>query len=286
MIVVAGYWVSLATSRHLRTKTRSRPYRDASMTMPKYLPRPMLLKYIASDLPHTMPPPSCLRNRTEMMSPSRLVRTRLNSFQSLSTETVSLTPPLKLSASCRSATSRRNVGYSEAVLLCTKWPCKCQGALAQPTKAFRAEISAAAMALAAYELLQGTNTNDSRGRMHHIEGASSYLNAFPELFHFLELLCIFDALGARKSSCFSTSKWWQGTVDRFGDSIYGASLRMITSLRTVLEQCDESMGLPASVEEYERWSSLIKMASRMESAFLDWFQMMTAQLSLCQCLNA
>ncbi len=171
-----------------------------------------------------------------------------------------------------------------------------QGALAQPTKAFRAEIFAAAMALAAYELLQGTNTNDSRGWMHHIEGASSYLNAFPELdvcsfgpqisFHFLETLCIFDALGARKPSCFSTSKWWRSTVDRFGDSIYGALLRMITSLPTILQQCDESMGLHASVEAYERWSSLIQMAFRMENAFLDWFQMMTAQPSLCQSLIA
>ena len=171
-----------------------------------------------------------------------------------------------------------------------------QGALAQPTKAFRAEIFAAAMALAAYELLQGTNTNDSRGWMHHIEGASSYLNAFPDLdvcsfghqisFHFLETLCIFDALGARKPSCFSTSKWWQSTVDRFGDSIHGALLRMITSLPKVLQQCDESMGLPASVEAYERWSSLIQMAFRTENGFLDWFQMITAQFSLCQSLIA
>ena len=167
-----------------------------------------------------------------------------------------------------------------------------QGALAQPTKAFRAEIFAAVMALATYELLQGTDAGKSRGWMHHIEGASSYLNAFPELdvcsfshqlsFHFLETICIFDALGARKPSCFSTSKWWRSTVDRFGDQMYGALLRMITSLPTVLQQCDESLALRASVEAYKRWSTLLQMTFRMENAFLDWFQTTTSQLSICQ----
>lgn len=171
-----------------------------------------------------------------------------------------------------------------------------QGVLAQPTKAFRAEIFAAAMVLAAYELLQGTDANESRGWMYHIEGASSYLNAFPELdvcsfghqisFHFLETLCIFDALGARQPSCFSTSKWWRSTVDRIGDPIYGGLLRMITSLPTVLQQSDVLMELPASVEAYERWSTLLQMAFRMENAFLDWFQIMAAQLSLTQPTSA
>lgn len=128
--------------------------------------------------------------------------------------------------------------------------------------------------------------------MYHIEGVSSYLNAFPKLdvcafshqfsLHFLETICIFDALGAPKPSCFSTSKWWRSTVDRFGDDSYGALLRMITSLPTVLQQCDESMVLPASVEAYARWSTLLQMAFRLEKAFLDWFHMMTARLSLCQ----
>lgn len=128
--------------------------------------------------------------------------------------------------------------------------------------------------------------------MYHIEGASSYLNAFPKFgvcafshqlsSHFLETICIFDALGARKPSCFSTSKWWRSTVDRFGDDMYGALLRMITSLPTVLQLCDESMVLPASVEAYARWSALLQMAFRLEKAFLDWFHTMTARLSLCQ----
>lgn len=167
-----------------------------------------------------------------------------------------------------------------------------RGALIQPAKGFRAEIFAAAMALATYELLQGTNASESRGWMYHIEGASSYLNAFPELdvssfshqmsFHFLETICIFDALGARKPSCFSTSEWWRSTVDGLGDKLYGALLRMITSLPTVLQQCDELMALPASAEAYEIWSILLQTAFRVKNAFSDWLQMTKTQLSLCQ----
>lgn len=50
--------------------------------------------------------------------------------------------------------------------------------------------------------------------MAHIEGATSYLNMFPDLnvcefsheacFHFLETICIFDALGARRPNCVSS----------------------------------------------------------------------------------
>ena len=167
-----------------------------------------------------------------------------------------------------------------------------KGALIQPTKAFRPEIFAAAMALATYELLQGSSVSENRGWMYHIEGASSYLNAFPELdvcsfshqlsFHFLETIYIFDALGARRPSCFSTSIWWRSTVDRFGDHLYGALLRMITDLPTLLQQCDESMKLPSSVEANEKRSTLLQMAFHIETAFRDWFQTMTAQVSLCQ----
>lgn len=167
-----------------------------------------------------------------------------------------------------------------------------QASLVQPVKDFRVEIFAAAMALATFELLQGTDANKSRGWLHHIEGASSYLNAFPELdvcsfshqisFHFLETICIFDALGARKPSCFSTSKWWRSTVDRFGNLVYGALLRMITSLPTLLEQCDESIASPANLDVYDRQSTLLQKAFRIEIAFLSWFQTMTAELSRCQ----
>lgn len=117
----------------------------------------------------------------------------------------SLTLQSKLSASCRSATSSRNVGYYEAVIRSTTGASQAlQGALAQPTNSFKAEIFAAARAPAIYEMLQGTNAGKSRGWMYHIEGASSYLNAYPRLdvcsfihqmsFHFRETICISDAL--------------------------------------------------------------------------------------------
>ncbi|KAL2051034.1 hypothetical protein ABVK25_008628 [Lepraria finkii] len=95
-----------------------------------------------------------------------------------------------------------------------------QVAIAQPIKSFRMEIFATLMGLAAYELLQGKATAGERGGgwMAHIEDATSYLNMFPDLnlcefsheacFHFLETLCIFDALGARRPNCFSSWKWW------------------------------------------------------------------------------
>ena len=167
-----------------------------------------------------------------------------------------------------------------------------QEALAQPTNAFRPEIFAAVTALATYELLQGSDGSQSRGWLHHIEGASSYLNAFPELdvcsfshqmsFHFLETICVFDALGARRPSCFSTSKWWQNTVDRFGHQSYGTLLRMITFLPRVLQQCDESMTLPASVEANKRWVDLLQMTFRTECSFIDWMKTTMAQPSLYQ----
>lgn len=50
---------------------------------------------------------------------------------------------------------------------------------------------------------------------------------------------------------------------------------MITSLPAVLQQYDESLTLPASVEAYEKWSTLLRMALRMENAFLNGFQMNT-----------
>lgn len=91
-----------------------------------------------------------------------------------------------------------------------------QGALAQPTNSFKPEFFAATMALATYELLQGTGTSKSCGwitilkepRLTWTPSPSStfVLSVHQMSFHFLETLCIFDAFGARKPSCFSTSK--------------------------------------------------------------------------------
>ena len=165
-------------------------------------------------------------------------------------------------------------------------------ALAQPKKAFRPDIFATVVVLATNELLQGSDGSQSRGWIHHIEGASSYLNAFPKLdvcwfshqmpFRFLETICIFDALGARRPSCFSTSKWWQNTVDRFGDQSYGTLLRTITFHPTILQQSDESLALPASIKAHERWVDLLHMIFRTECSFIGWMKTTTAQLSLYQ----
>lgn len=135
------------------------------------------------------------------------------------------------------------------------------------------------MALATYELLQGSSVSENRAWMYHIEGASSHLNHFPELdvcscslqlsFLSLETICRFDALGARKPPCFSTSEWWRRTVDRFRDHLYGALLRVVTSLPTLLQEWDESMELSTSVGAYERWFNLLQMAFCIETTFLN-----------------
>lgn len=159
-----------------------------------------------------------------------------------------------------------------------------QRSLTKSRDGFQAEIFAATMVLATYELLQGTNAQ-GRGWMFHIEGATTYLNMFPSLdvhtfshqlsFHFLETICIFDALGARKPSCFSDSKWWKDSVDQFAGEAYGALLRMITSLPSVLQQCDAANGLSPSKETSGTWLKLLRLSLRMEDAFLEWFQRTT-----------
>ncbi len=150
------------------------------------------------------------------------------------------------------------------------------------TRGFRMEIFATAMALAAYELLS-PNARSERGIgwMAHIEGAVIYLNMFPGLdilaschqlsFHFLESICIFDALGVRKPNGFSNSKSWRNNVDRLNDQGYGALLRMITTLPSVLEKIDEAQEMVGG-EEGAGWMGLLGLCHRLEAAFLDWFE--------------
>ena len=147
---------------------------------------------------------------------------------------------------------------------------------------FRVEIFATAMALAFHELLsQNARSERSIGWMAHIEGAVTYLSIFPGFdvfalchqlsFHFLETICIFDALGARKPNCFSNSKWWRNNVDRLSDQAYGALLRMITTLPSVLEKIDEAQEMVGGEEEAE-WMGLLGVCQKLEAAFLDWFE--------------
>ena len=147
---------------------------------------------------------------------------------------------------------------------------------------FRVEIFATSMALAFYELLSQTSRSEpSIGWMSHIEGAVAYLGMFPDFdvfalchqlsFHFLETICIFDALGARKPNCFSNSKWWRNSVDRLSDQGYGALLRMITTLPSVLEKIDEAQET-VDGEEEAGWIGLLGVCQRLETAFLGWFE--------------
>ena len=150
------------------------------------------------------------------------------------------------------------------------------------------------MGLAAYELLQGQATTGERGRgwMAHIEGATPYLNMYPDLnvyefsheacFHFLETICIFDALGARRPSCFSSSKWWRYSVDRLGDQGYEALLRMITTLPAVLEKADAAISLPPTAQAATTWTELLALCERLEDAFLDWFERNLGGNETCQ----
>ena len=147
---------------------------------------------------------------------------------------------------------------------------------------FRVEIFATSMALAFYELLsQNARSERSIGWMSHIEGAVAYLSMFPDFdvfalchqlsFHFLETICIFDALGARKPNCFSNSKWWRNSVDRLSDQGYGALLRMITTLPSVLEKIDAGQDIVGGEEE-AGWMGLLGVCQKLEVAFLDWFE--------------
>ncbi|KAL6720026.1 hypothetical protein ACLMJK_001947 [Lecanora helva] len=146
---------------------------------------------------------------------------------------------------------------------------------------FMIEIFATMMILGVYELLQGTKL-EGESWMAHFEGGATYINMFPSLdvskvspqmtFHFLEAICIFDALASRKQNTCSKSKWWRNTVDQFGGKAYGSLLRMLTSLPGVLEQCDRAMLLTSSAEAVSEWTRLLQLCLRLEHAFFNWLK--------------
>ena len=156
-----------------------------------------------------------------------------------------------------------------------------QGALARPQSSFQAELFASINVLATYEILQGRNMS-GKGWMYHIEGATKYLNMFPDMdvttfshqlaFHFLEMICIFDALGARRPACFSGSEWWKKSMDIYAGAVYGALLRMLTTLPDLLAQCDQALSLPSSDTTLRVWTQLLQRAYQTEAAFLEWYQ--------------
>ena len=156
-----------------------------------------------------------------------------------------------------------------------------QSALREADNMFKLDIFAATMTLGTYELYNGT-TRHARGWMLHVEGGMAYLKMFSSMgrcalnhqmaFHFLETVCVFDALGSRKPNLFSRSKWWKDSVDRFGGSAYGPLLRMLTSLPGVLQRCDRAKCLELSTEAIIEWTRLLRLCLRLEDAFLDWFR--------------
>ncbi len=164
-----------------------------------------------------------------------------------------------------------------------------RNAIAKPSSEFSFEIFAATLTLSAYELLQGNTPGQGHGWMFHVEGATSYLNKFQSIpcetsasrqisFHFLETICIFDALGARRPSPFSTTKRWQNSVDQFSDEVYGALLRVVTTLPTILEQSDEAAKLSTDVEAVATWQRLVDSCVRLETALAAWFERTKRQI--------
>lgn len=162
--------------------------------------------------------------------------------------------------------------------------------MAEPNPKFSMEIFAVTMTLSGFELLLGDVSDQRRSWMHHVEGAISYLNTLPPSsysdfacshvsFHFLESLCIFDALGARRPSSFSPSKWWQISVDKYGDEIYGALLRLMTMLPAILEQCDQTATLPEDAYMVESCKALFASCSWLEIQFAAWYDNTRQQLA-------
>ena len=181
--------------------------------------------------------------------------------------------------------NRGNHIFPQSLLLYNRALKGLQSSLVQHGHGFKVEIFAAMMILGVYELLQGTSV-EGKSWMAHFEGGATYINLFsysdviktsPQMaFHFLEAICIFDALATRKQTWCSTSKWWRDTVDQFGGEAYGSLLRMLTSLPGVLEQCDRAMSLEISSEAVDEWIRLLRLCLRLEDAFLGWLKRTTA----------
>ena len=181
--------------------------------------------------------------------------------------------------------NRGNHIFPQSYLLYNRALKGLQSSLAQHGHEFKVEIFAAMMILGVYELLQGTSV-EGKSWMAHFEGGATYINMFsysdvvktsPRMaFHFLEAICIFDALATRKQTWCSKSEWWRDTVDQFGGEAYGSLLRMLTSLPGVLEQCDRAMSLEVSSEAVDQWTRLLRLCLRLEDAFLGWLKRTTA----------
>ena len=145
----------------------------------------------------------------------------------------------------------------------------------------REEVFMAMMALSVYELFQGTDEN-CQGWLIHYQAAFRYLKEISQakngwvpdnqpMFHFLETLCVFDALGSRKPSYFSTSDAWSRCLARWGGETYGPLLGLMTSVPALLEAHDallkaDATGTPSLPSK----SELLNQCFGLEDRFLEW----------------
>ena len=156
-------------------------------------------------------------------------------------------------------------------------------------KDIREEVFMAMMALSMCELFQGTDEN-SQGWLIHYKAAFRYLKQLSQakngwvpnnqpVFHFLETLCVFDALGSRRSCYFSTSDAWSRSLDRWGGDYYGPLLGMMTSVPFLLEAHDKLLnshgpGTPFLLSR----SELVKECLRLEDRFQEWHRHTSSRL--------
>ena len=149
-------------------------------------------------------------------------------------------------------------------------------------KDIREEVFMAMMALSIYELFQCTNVN-GQGWLMHYKAAFRYLKQLSQakkgwipnnqpVFHFLETLCVFDALGSRRSSYFSTSDAWSRSLDRWGGEIYGPLLGLMTSVPVILEVHDKLLNPSGTVQKpsMPSKSEMLKQCISLEDRFLEW----------------
>ena len=155
-------------------------------------------------------------------------------------------------------------------------------ALSHPHGTFRKEVFASSLILAVYELFNGTTKDHDIGRKLHLQGAASYLTRLPSYdsffshqlwFHFLETVCIFDALRSRTPSPYAQSPWWDRSLRKFGGDTYGPLLRLITLLPPLLEQSDRLTSSPPNAQSFECAMELLYGVMDLVDRLNSWLDM-------------
>lgn len=152
-------------------------------------------------------------------------------------------------------------------------------ALSHPHGTFRKEVFASSLVLAVYELFNGTTKDQDVGRKLHHQGATSYLTKLPShdsffshqlWFHFLETVCIFEAIRSRKPSSYGQSSWWDHSLRIFGGETYGPLLRLMTLLPPLLEQSDILTSSPPESQSFESAMGLLDSAMNLVDQLNNW----------------